>query len=103
MFDHIGLKVSDVAASARFFAAALEPLGLVQAPLTRRVRVSGRRMRPRYGSAGDEPGTAFTSPSPAGHARRSKHFTRVASPRAVGTMARRAYAPIMDQRTSPRF
>ena len=30
MFDHIGLKVKDVTASVRFFAAALEPLGLIQ-------------------------------------------------------------------------
>ena len=29
MFDHIGLKVKDIAASARFFAAALEPLVFV--------------------------------------------------------------------------
>jgi catechol 2,3-dioxygenase-like lactoylglutathione lyase family enzyme len=29
MFDHIGLKVSDLAASVRFYSAALEPLGLV--------------------------------------------------------------------------
>ena len=29
MFDHIGLKVSDIAASVRLFSAALEPLGLV--------------------------------------------------------------------------
>ena len=29
MFDHIGLKVEDIAASARFFAAALKPLGIV--------------------------------------------------------------------------
>ena len=29
MYDHIGLKVSDVAASARFFEAALKPLGFV--------------------------------------------------------------------------
>lgn len=27
MYDHIGLKVKDVEASARFYAAALEPLG----------------------------------------------------------------------------
>ena len=27
MFDHIGLRVKDVAASARFYEAALEPLG----------------------------------------------------------------------------
>jgi catechol 2,3-dioxygenase-like lactoylglutathione lyase family enzyme len=32
MFDHIGLKVSDIAASGRFFTAALEPLGLVPGP-----------------------------------------------------------------------
>ncbi len=32
MFDHLGMKVSDVAASARFFTAALEPLGLVPGP-----------------------------------------------------------------------
>ena len=29
MFDHIGLKVSDLAASVRFYTAALEPLGVV--------------------------------------------------------------------------
>jgi len=29
MYDHVGLKVSDVAASARFFEAALKPLGFV--------------------------------------------------------------------------
>lgn len=29
MFDHVGLRVSDARASARFFRAALEPLGLV--------------------------------------------------------------------------
>ncbi|TWI01009.1 catechol 2,3-dioxygenase-like lactoylglutathione lyase family enzyme [Luteimonas cucumeris] len=27
MYDHIGLKVKDVAASVRFYAAALKPLG----------------------------------------------------------------------------
>jgi catechol 2,3-dioxygenase-like lactoylglutathione lyase family enzyme len=27
MYDHIGLKVNDVAASARFYKAALAPLG----------------------------------------------------------------------------
>ena len=32
MFDHIGLKVNDIAASVRFFAAALEPLGFVTGP-----------------------------------------------------------------------
>jgi len=29
MFDHIGLKVSDLDASARFYEAALQPLGFV--------------------------------------------------------------------------
>jgi catechol 2,3-dioxygenase-like lactoylglutathione lyase family enzyme len=29
MYDHIGLKVRDVGASARFYAAALKPLGHV--------------------------------------------------------------------------
>jgi len=29
MYDHIGLEVKDVAASARFYEAALAPLGLV--------------------------------------------------------------------------
>ncbi len=29
MFDHIGLKVSDLEAGVRFYAAALEPLGFV--------------------------------------------------------------------------
>jgi catechol 2,3-dioxygenase-like lactoylglutathione lyase family enzyme len=29
MFDHIGLKVSDLAASVGFYEAALEPLGFV--------------------------------------------------------------------------
>jgi catechol 2,3-dioxygenase-like lactoylglutathione lyase family enzyme len=29
MFDHIGLKVSDLAASVRFYEAALQPLGFV--------------------------------------------------------------------------
>ncbi len=29
MFDHIGLKVSNLDASVRFFTAALEPLGFV--------------------------------------------------------------------------
>ncbi len=29
MFDHVGLKVKDVAASARFYEAALAPLGFV--------------------------------------------------------------------------
>jgi catechol 2,3-dioxygenase-like lactoylglutathione lyase family enzyme len=33
MFDHIGLKVKDIAASVRFFAAALEPLGFVPGPI----------------------------------------------------------------------
>jgi catechol 2,3-dioxygenase-like lactoylglutathione lyase family enzyme len=28
MYDHIGLKVKDVAASVRFYTAALKPLGL---------------------------------------------------------------------------
>lgn len=28
MFDHVGLKVSDLAASTSFYRAALEPLGL---------------------------------------------------------------------------
>ena len=32
MFDHIGLKVNDVRVSARFYTAALEPLGLVPGP-----------------------------------------------------------------------
>jgi len=32
MFDHIGLKVKDIAASVRFFTAALEPLGFVPGP-----------------------------------------------------------------------
>ncbi len=31
MFDHVGLKVADVAASARFYQAALAPLGCVVA------------------------------------------------------------------------
>jgi catechol 2,3-dioxygenase-like lactoylglutathione lyase family enzyme len=30
MYDHIGLRVKDVAASSRFYKAVLEPLGLVQ-------------------------------------------------------------------------
>ncbi|MGZ3448893.1 MAG: VOC family protein [Polyangiales bacterium] len=30
MYDHIGLRVKDVKASARFYAAALEPLGFVR-------------------------------------------------------------------------
>lgn len=30
MYDHIGLRVKDVAASARFYAAALAPLGCEQ-------------------------------------------------------------------------
>ncbi len=30
MYDHIGLRVGDVARSARFYAAALAPLGCVQ-------------------------------------------------------------------------
>lgn len=30
MFDHIGLRVSDLAASTAFYAAALEPLGHVR-------------------------------------------------------------------------
>ncbi len=29
MFDHVGVRVQDARASARFFTAALEPLGLV--------------------------------------------------------------------------
>jgi catechol 2,3-dioxygenase-like lactoylglutathione lyase family enzyme len=29
MFDHVGLRVKDARASARFYRAALEPLGLV--------------------------------------------------------------------------
>lgn len=29
MFDHVGLRVKDTRASVRFYAAALEPLGLV--------------------------------------------------------------------------
>jgi len=29
MYDHIGLKVKDLDAAARFYKAALEPLGLV--------------------------------------------------------------------------
>ena len=29
MYDHIGLKVGDLGASVRFYAAALEPLGHV--------------------------------------------------------------------------
>lgn len=29
MFDHVGVRVRDARASARFFTAALEPLGLV--------------------------------------------------------------------------
>ena len=29
MYDHIGLRVKDVKKSARFYAAALEPLGVV--------------------------------------------------------------------------
>jgi catechol 2,3-dioxygenase-like lactoylglutathione lyase family enzyme len=29
MFDHIGLKVKDIAVSVRFFAASLQPLGFV--------------------------------------------------------------------------
>jgi hypothetical protein len=29
MVDHIGLKVSDLGASVRFYTAALEPLGCV--------------------------------------------------------------------------
>ena len=29
MYDHIGLKVKDLAASVRFYKAALEPLGFV--------------------------------------------------------------------------
>jgi catechol 2,3-dioxygenase-like lactoylglutathione lyase family enzyme len=32
MFDHIGLKVKDLAASVRFYAAALAPLGHVPGP-----------------------------------------------------------------------
>jgi catechol 2,3-dioxygenase-like lactoylglutathione lyase family enzyme len=32
MFDHIGLKVKDIAASSRFYAAALQPLGFVPGP-----------------------------------------------------------------------
>lgn len=28
MFDHVGLRVRDLAASVRFYAAALEPLGI---------------------------------------------------------------------------
>jgi catechol 2,3-dioxygenase-like lactoylglutathione lyase family enzyme len=31
MYDHIGLKVKDVAASVRFYEAALKPLGYVKA------------------------------------------------------------------------
>ena len=31
MFDHVGLKVKDVPASARFYAAILKPLGAVVA------------------------------------------------------------------------
>jgi catechol 2,3-dioxygenase-like lactoylglutathione lyase family enzyme len=31
MFDHVGLKVRDVAASARFYTAVLAPLGAVAA------------------------------------------------------------------------
>ena len=31
MFDHVGLKVKDVAASTRFYAAVLKPLGAVVA------------------------------------------------------------------------
>lgn len=31
MFDHVGLRVRDVAASARFYEAALKPLGHVKA------------------------------------------------------------------------
>jgi catechol 2,3-dioxygenase-like lactoylglutathione lyase family enzyme len=30
MYDHIGLKVTDIDASARFYHAALEPLGFVR-------------------------------------------------------------------------
>jgi catechol 2,3-dioxygenase-like lactoylglutathione lyase family enzyme len=31
MYDHLGLKVKDIAASARFYAAVLAPLGAVAA------------------------------------------------------------------------
>jgi catechol 2,3-dioxygenase-like lactoylglutathione lyase family enzyme len=33
MYDHVGLKVQDIAASARFYAAALGALGLAQCSL----------------------------------------------------------------------
>lgn len=32
MFDHVGLRVSDLERSARFYRATLEPLGLVPGP-----------------------------------------------------------------------
>ena len=31
MYDHVGLKVKDIAASVRFYEAALKPLGFVKA------------------------------------------------------------------------
>jgi catechol 2,3-dioxygenase-like lactoylglutathione lyase family enzyme len=67
MYDHIGLKVKDVAASARFYKAALAPLGHEVASQD----ASGAGLGPKgapalwlYGDAGAKGGThvAFAAP-----------------------------------------
>ena len=103
MLDHVGVNVRDFATARAFYAAALEPLGIVPvmefpgfpaASATVRNPISGSasatsRRRPP------------TSPSPAPTARPSTPFTRRRSPPAAATTAARACVPTTSTTTGP--
>ena len=93
MYDHIGLKVKDLAAAVRFYTAALAPLGHVLGPNDKSYAGLGPKGAPALwlyaatAGAGFGPHLAFTAPPafrPAASARPRRaiaRFSKNASPR----------------------
>jgi catechol 2,3-dioxygenase-like lactoylglutathione lyase family enzyme len=78
MYDHIGLKVRDLAASLKFYRAALKPLGHVAAPATTAAPGSVRRTRRRYGCI----------PMPRRAAEPTSRFAPAAAPPSTASIAK---------------
>ncbi|MEH2472988.1 hypothetical protein V1281_005822 [Nitrobacteraceae bacterium AZCC 2161] len=104
MYDHIGLKVSDLDASIRFYTAALAPLGHVLCSRDESGAGFGRWTHRHFGST-----AAKTAIAPAYILRsvpritpRSRHFMPAVSKRAATTMARPDCGPTIARLTMPR-
>jgi catechol 2,3-dioxygenase-like lactoylglutathione lyase family enzyme len=103
MYDHIGLKVSDLDAAIRFYTAALAPLGHVLCSRDESSAGFGPPDAPALwlyrGKNGDR---AFILRFAQQITPRSGHFMSAVLKRAATTMARPGYGPTIARLTMPR-